>query len=123
MDLTSWRKVAGQVFRDVPTSRGPASRYLMQGFALDKGKWTAVALVPSDRFANTITRQPTDRSLWLTTTTGSRPRSPAIPPLVSCMPVILFRHELLHTDEPSDKRIEDIIDTACLPLLHATTST
>ena len=39
------------------------------------------------------------------------------------MPVILSRHELLHTDEPSDKRIEDIVDTACLPLLHATTST
>jgi hypothetical protein len=50
-------------------------------------------------------------------------RSPAIPPLVSSMAVILFRHELLLTDEPSDKRIEDIVDTACLPLLHATTST
>ena len=95
----------------------------MQGFALDKGKWTAAALVPSRPFANTITRQPADWSLWLTTTTGSRPRSPAIPPLVSPMPVILVRHELLHTDEPSDKRIEDIVDTACLPLLHATTST
>ena len=39
------------------------------------------------------------------------------------MPVILFRHELLLTDEPIDKRIENIVDTACLPLLHATTST
>jgi hypothetical protein len=29
------------------------------------------------------------------------------------MPVILFRHELLHTDEPSDERTEDIVDTAC----------
>ena len=47
----------------------------------------------------------------------------AIPPLVSSMPVILFRHELLLTDEPSDSRIEDIVDTACLPLLHATTRT
>ena len=122
MNLTSWRKVAGQVFRDVPTSRGPASRYLMQGFAL-KASGQRSLWCPADRFANAITRQPTDRSLWLTTTTGSRPRSPAIPPLVSCMPVILFRHELLLTDEPSDKRIEDIVDTACLPLLHATTST
>lgn len=47
----------------------------------------------------------------------------AIPPLASSLPVILFRHELLLTDEPSDKRIEDIVDTACLPLLHATTRT
>ena len=39
------------------------------------------------------------------------------------MPAILFRHELLLTDEPSDKRIEDIVDTARLPLRHATTST
>lgn len=47
----------------------------------------------------------------------------AIPPLVSSMPLILFRHELLLTDEPSDKRIEEIVDTACLPLLNATTRT
>jgi len=47
----------------------------------------------------------------------------AIPPLVSSMPLILFRHDLLLTDEPSDKKIEEIVDTACLPLLHATTST
>ncbi len=44
-----------------------------------------------------------------------------LPPLVSSVPVILFRHELLLTDEPSDKRIEEIVDTACLPLMHAAT--
>ena len=47
----------------------------------------------------------------------------AIPPLVTSMPLILFRHELLLTDEPSDKRIEEIVDTACLPLIHAATRT
>ena len=90
-----------------------------------EGKWTAVALVPSRPFCqrdHSATHRPvaaTDND----DCQGSRPRSPAIPPLVSCMPVILFRHELLLTDEPSDERIEDIVDTACLPLLHATTST
>jgi hypothetical protein len=122
MDLTSWRKVAGQVFRDRADELRAGHEIPHAGFAL-KASGRRSLWCPTDRFANAITRQPADRSLWLTTTTGSRPRSPAIPPLVSSMPVILFRHELLLTDEPSDKRIEDIVDTACLPLLHATTST
>lgn len=42
-----------------------------------------------------------------------------LPPLVSSVPVILFRHELLLTDDPNDTRIEEIVDTACLPLMHA----
>ncbi|MCG2798991.1 MAG: TetR/AcrR family transcriptional regulator [Cellulomonas sp.] len=42
-----------------------------------------------------------------------------IPPLVSSVPVILFRHDLLLTDEPSDARIEEIVDAVCLPLMHA----
>lgn len=45
----------------------------------------------------------------------------AIPPLVSSMAVILFRHELLFTDEPSDRKIEEIVDTACVPLILVAT--
>lgn len=42
-----------------------------------------------------------------------------IPPLVSSVPVILFRHDLLLTEEPNDQRIEEIVDSVCLPLMHA----
>jgi AcrR family transcriptional regulator len=103
----------------IRTRFGVAGAQTIRGIVADADdELRGVVLELTDSFADQISRTVLQRA---------RDRGEigpgAIPPLVSSMPVILFRHELLLTDEPSDSRIEDIVDTACLPLLHATTRT